>query len=269
MGNKKDNPITQLLLGFFIIGLAVFSYRLFGRLAAGDNSAMSVACELFGKYLVSAYLFIIGIKTVFAGIKSTINQEEDEEIELELGDDETSDEEISNSEQQINNEPQNITVDLKNEEFGVIKTVNYKTDIIGNKIRTETHTHIDYTNYVSDVKNKQLYFETIIYLMIFIQEKDKSVDIEANKFYRLALENVDEIETLDIIELEKKILENVQKCRIQFNDVEVNSLLKNSVNILKGKFAITPSITSLYFSLFELMKIRVVSKEEYFYSLLN
>ncbi|WP_289658681.1 hypothetical protein [Flavobacterium panacagri] len=266
MGNEKESQGKQILLGIFITGLGVYSYRLFGKLMTNDNSAMSVACELFGKYLLSAFLFVIGIKTLYAGIKGTINQEEEDEQFEQI--EPTTNQELLNYKPE-NNEPQNIKVDIRNEEFGVKKTLNYREDFIGNKIRMESNTYTEYTNYVSDVKNKQLYFETLIYLMRFIEKQDKSVAISTNKFYQLALENVDEIENLDIIELEKRILENAQKCEIEFNDVEIGSLLRNSINILKGKFVISPAVTNLYFKLFDVMKIQALNKEVYFYSLLG
>ncbi|MFC0777511.1 hypothetical protein [Flavobacterium sp. HJSW_4] len=262
MGNKKDNPISQALLGVFITGLGIYSYNLFGK--SGDNNALSVAYELLFKYALSGFLFIIGIKTIFVGIKRTIAQDEEDEFEYE--------EPITNIksiDNEVKTESENITFDIQKDEFGVKKTYNFKKDVIGSTIRTERIIKTSYSDYVCDVKNKKLYFETLILLMKFIQLNDRSVDITKNRFYVLALEHASEVEDMDAVELEKRIMENIINCEIEFNDFENKYLLSNSLDILKGKFAISPVITNLYFKLFSVLKIPVQNDEHFFYSLLN
>ncbi|WP_343585758.1 hypothetical protein [Flavobacterium sp.] len=264
MGNKKENPIAQALLGVFITGLGIYSYKLFGK--SGDNNALSVASELLFKYALSGFLFTVGIKTFFVGIKRVIIQDEDDDEVEEV-------EEVEYEEQVTDNdikfESEDITFDIQNEEFGVKRTYNFKVDLVGNKIRTERIIKTSFSDYVSNVENKKLYFETVIYLMKFIQEHDKSVDINTNKFYILAKENVEIIEDFDILELEKRIIENAEKCDIEFNEVEIHSILSNSVNILQGKLVINSNITNLYFKIFEIIKIRKKNYEVYFYGLLG
>jgi len=46
-------------------------------------------------------------------------------------------------------------------------------------------------------------------------------------------------------------------------------LVKNSVNVLKGKFAIQSDISTLYYKLFDVFKFLTTSHETYFYSLLR
>jgi hypothetical protein len=85
----------------------------------------------------------------------------------------------------------------------------------------------------------------------------------------LALENVGEIEDLDQAELETRIFENATHCALEFNFTEKESLLSNSVQVLKGKFLISPAITKFYSKLFDKMEISVANHEHYFFSLMN
>lgn len=268
MGNKKDNPISQALLGVFITVLGIYSYKLFGKSVAGDNTALSVASELLFKYALSGFLFTVGIKTFFVGVKRVIIQDEDDD-EVEEIEEVEYEEPVTYTDNDMKFESEDITFDIQNEEFGVKKTYNFKVDLVGNKIRTERIIKTSFSDYVSNVENKKLYFETVIYLMKFIQEHDKSVDINTNKFYILAKENVEIIEDFDILELEKRIIENVEKCDIEFNEVEIHSLLSNSVNILRGKLVIDSDIINLYFKIFQIINIRKTNYEVYFYGLLG
>lgn len=157
----------------------------------------------------------------------------------------------------------------KNYPFGVVKTHTFETKMVKNHVFTTTTRKIDYSNYVPDLKNKQLYFETIILLMNFIQQNDKSIDITKNKFYILALENSDPIIEFTADELENRIFENADQCFIEFTDAELGYLVRNSINVLKGKFAINSNITNLYYKLFDLFKFRTITHEVYFYCLLE
>lgn len=167
------------------------------------------------------------------------------------------------------NEPEIQNNSLLSSEFGINKTRTTKTATFGDNVITTEIVTRDSSSYVPNVKNKQLYFETLILLMTFIQECDKSVDITRNKFYILAVENCGKTEEFTEAELYNKIFENAEKCKIEFTDAELGYLVKNSVNVLKGKFAIQSDISTLYYKLFDVFKFLTTSHETYFYSLLR
>lgn len=154
----------------------------------------------------------------------------------------------------------------KHPEFGVNRTRTVNTTMLGNKLITEERITITYENYVPNVKSTELYFKTILLLMNFIQENDKSIDIKQNKFYVLARENVTEMPSFEG-NLEELIFQFAEDCKKEFTNVEIGYLFRNSVNVLKGKFAIHPNITNLYFSLFDFFDFRTSGHENYFYSL--
>lgn len=167
------------------------------------------------------------------------------------------------------NQAEMLSSTSQNSEYAVKKTSSIETTMVANHVFTTTTKKIDYSNYVPDVENKQLYFETIILLMNFIQHNDKSIDITKNKFYILALENSNSIKDFTGDELENRIFENAKKCFVEFTDAQLGYLVRNSVNVLKGKFAIDSDITNLYYKLFGVFEFRTITHEVYFYSLLE
>ena len=154
----------------------------------------------------------------------------------------------------------------KDSEFGINKKRTVEATLVGNIIITEERTLTTYENYVPDIKGKELYFQTLILLMNFIQQNDKSIDIAKNKFYVLALENTIEMPALDG-NLEELIFEYAEKCKQEFTGVEIGYLFRNSLNVLKGKFAIHPNIPKLYYRLFDFFDFRTSGHENYFYGL--
>jgi hypothetical protein len=154
----------------------------------------------------------------------------------------------------------------KKSEFGINKKRTVEATLIGDTIITEERTITTYENYIPDVKSRELYFQTIILLMNFMKQNDKSIAIEKNKFYVLALENITEMPALDG-NLEELIFEYAEKCKGKFTAVEIGYLFRNSVNVLKGKFAIHPNIPKLYYALFDFFDYRTSGHENYFYGL--
>lgn len=155
----------------------------------------------------------------------------------------------------------------QNAEFGVKKTSTIKATKFGDNIITTEIVTRDSSSYIPNIKNRQLYFETIILLTNFIQENDKTVDVTKNKFYVLALDNSEAFSSLNT-NLEELIFQYAEKCKIEFTDAELGYLVRNSVNVLKGKFVIYPNITNLYFKLFDVFEFKTISHENYFYNLL-
>jgi hypothetical protein len=156
-----------------------------------------------------------------------------------------------------------------NNKFDRNKTETIETYEYSNTIVIEKTINVNYSNYVPNVKSKELYFEMIILIMLFIKENDRSINIENNKFYQLALENTGENIDLENTDLESKIFQKAELCSKEFKGIELQYLLQNSINVLKGKYAINQNITNLYFKLFDVMEIRTIGKETYFYSLLE
>lgn len=147
----------------------------------------------------------------------------------------------------------------------IIKTTERETIFSKDKLTTTTKIKRDYSEYIPKLENKSLYYEMILMLMIFIERNQNGVNIEGDFHFKFLADQSDQ-NIYDIYgeDLEERIYLKFKECIIEFNQSDLNLILKNSLGILKGHLFIAPEIEELYFNIFRLMEIGELSHQSIF-----
>lgn len=153
------------------------------------------------------------------------------------------------------------------ENDSIKKTIEKETFFSNNQLITRTKISTDYSEYIPKVKNKTLYFDMLLMLIDYIDTYQNDINIEEDKFYRLALENASLDPESFGKNLEEEIFKKFNTCIIEFTNTTLFSLLRQSLHVLKGQFTVEPKIEELYFHLFKLMKMGELEYHSYFLSL--
>jgi hypothetical protein len=146
------------------------------------------------------------------------------------------------------------------------KTIEKETFFHNDKVTTTTRVITDYSEYIPKVKNKTLYFDMVFMLIDYIVTH-QDINAENNKFYQLAVENTSLNADEFYEEFEDKIKAKFSDCIQELNQSELNRLLSNSLNVLKGQFIINEKVQKIYFDIFSLMKIGNLNHQSFFQSL--
>lgn len=148
---------------------------------------------------------------------------------------------------------------------GIKKTINKETFFLGDK--TITNTRILIEEQIPNVKNKTLYFDMLFMLIDYIETYQPNINADNNRFYQLSIEYkiIDDSEFSE--NFEEKIIQKFKECIEEFTQAEINNLLRNSVDVLKGEMIIEIKIQELYFNLFSLMQIGNLTHQSFFQSL--
>lgn len=155
---------------------------------------------------------------------------------------------------------------IKND--GVKKTTAKETYFTDKQVLTITKTTIDYSEYIPNIKNKTLYFDMLYMLIDYIETYQRNVNADDNKFYQLSLEHKSITDDEFCEDFEDNIILKFKECISEYTQSELNSLLTNSLNVLKGEMLIERKIQELYFNIFRLMEIGNLQHHTFFESLL-
>jgi hypothetical protein len=167
--------------------------------------------------------------------------------------------------------------DIDRENLKIVKTSFLSNDTMKKTIEKETFFHndngtttttviTDYSEYIPKVKNKTLYFDMVFMLIDYI-ETHQDINVENNKFYQLAVEHTTLNAEEFYEEFEDKIKAKFSDCIKEFTQSELNRLLSNSLNVLKGQLIINEKVQKIYFDIFSLMKIGNLNHESFFRNL--
>ena len=173
---------------------------------------------------------------------------------------------------------ENCKCDIIEENINIIKKTVYK---IGsqqttiekeswtekNTLFTTTKTTINYNPAFINEKHLLLYYDMLFMLIDYIETHQTNINVENNKFYKLALEHTSLNSNDFSNQFEEQIIAKFKVCIVKFTTSELNKILQNSLNVLEGEVNINNKIYKMYYALFNLIKIGNLNHGKYFQSL--